>query len=348
MTEKNTTETAPPPELMPMPQVIADLIAEQGDMSDAKFCREYNFAYSDNVWGRVRRWINADPKSPNYGKHFYPGDMAEVLVACEAMLRRIKERKVLASKIRAGTRFIEFTHFETIFNRIKILLEGETQNRGLMYLAPNGGGKTALCREAIAREGGTIVECRESWRDSYFAAILDTCLKVGAKYDGRPPRNSREAEQALITELNKRKGILAFDEGEYFGKCSLSLIKLILNHTPTIVLITAIPQLWNRVQNAAWIESLAVVRRIDHVEELTLIHPGDVLKFVEMRKVNLNGTSEESCRIIARHANNFGRYDLIGRVLDRLVDESPKEYGEVESACIAVEQMMRAPKGDAR
>ncbi|MEO7933237.1 MAG: ATP-binding protein [Chthoniobacterales bacterium] len=357
---KETITEEQPPELQPMPDIIAKLIAEQGDRSDSVFCREYNFGYADTTWSRVRRWVDAESvltrditkkgenkevivlhrkgeRNPNYGQLFYQGSISEVLNECESMYRRIQERKALASKVRQGTVFITFPHFQTLLDRVTILHGSETQNRLLVYLADSGGGKTAFLREAAARTGGLFIEARESWRDSYFSACVDLCRATGIT-ENLP--SSGAAEKALIEILKVRKTVLLIDEGEYFGPKSINLIKLILNQTPTVVIICAIPELWNRIKRIAWMESLQIVRRTDHVETLTKIHPADVQKFMDQRELNLNGSSEASCKLIARHANEFGRYDLITRVADRLGMEEPQHLSDVESTVLQVKAMM--------
>jgi hypothetical protein len=327
----------------PVSETIARLKELQGEMTDKDFCREYNFGFHESTWSKVKRGV-------------YGGDAAKAETACASMLRRIQERKAIAQKVRGGIKFLDFTPMQTVLDRIGILLEeptGSNQNRLVMYLAPSGGGKTTLARETAARHGGIVVEGRESWRGTYGKsngynnACLDICRAIGVT-ETDIDRNPRLAEAALIKFLKARKIVLVIDEGEYFGPQTLNLIKLILNQTPTIVLLLAIPELWDRVQKKGYVEAQQIMRRTDHVERLEHIHPPEVERFLTATGVNLNGSAKRSSEIVAKHANEFGRFDLIKRVAQRLNDGEAHTADEVETTAMAVKAMLGFREGGAK
>lgn len=333
----------------PKPKIIDELIALQGTMSDDDFCREYGFGYVSSTWNKMRNWIDRRERitvrgqevtNPAYGSITYKGDVTAVLAECERMRRRIMDRRALGNRERRGVVFLNFPHFANILERAKLLLDDEgTQNRVLFYLAETGGGKTQLCREVTAANGGVLIEAKESWRHSYFNAACDVAnaLQKAANITPTDFRSAAKAEAEILTRLRARKMVVAIDEGEYFGPHSLNLIKLVANQTPAVVLIAAIPELWKRVQKEAWVESLQIVRRTELRSSMGLIHAADVQQFMDSYEVYLNGTSAESCAAIARAANQFGKYDLIVRVALRLSVEKPETVKDVEQTCRSVQ-----------
>lgn len=351
---ENPNMTTSKLQIPPMPDAVAELIKLQGEMSDVEFCREYNWPYSEATYSRVRRWsdtretIEVDGETvpnPDYGKLFYKGKTENIINAVDGMLRRVRERRAVAQKTRGGTQWIEFTPAKTILDRISILHELDTQNRLLMYLTEPGGGKTALAREIAARYSAILIEAKESWRNSYKFALTDICLASGVELEGN---STQVMETGLIKMLKARKRVLVIDEGEYFGPKSLNLLKLILNQTPTIIVLMAIPVMWTRVQSRAWAEAQQLTRRTDHVERVSLVHPDEVKRFMLAAGVNLNGTADQSAALVAKHANEFGRFDLVKRVAERLADGEPKPLHEVELAATTIKVMIGFLPGGVR
>ncbi|HSI11743.1 MAG TPA: ATP-binding protein [Chthoniobacter sp.] len=307
---------------------VRQLIELQGDATDRDFCRKYNFALNETNWSKIRRGV-------------YKGNPETAEGACAAMLRSIRERRAVTSKVRAGTKFIDFTPARTVKGRINLLMEeeGYNQNRLVMYLADSGRGKSALAREIVALHGGCIVEARESWRGSYFNALLDVCSALGVTGTDIE-RSPRRAEKALVAHLGDRRIILAIDEAEYFGPNSLNLLKFLLNQTKVIVLVLAIPELWDRVQTKSYVEARQIMRRTDHVERLDRIHPDEAERFLVESGVKLNGSAAEAGKKMAVHANKFGGFDLLKRVAVRLADEEEHTDDEVETTALGVLAML--------
>lgn len=297
---------------------LRDLQAQLA-LSDGAFVQRH-LTVSQTVWSRI-----------NSGN--YPADVTSAFLKLEGNLRQIRIERARNAKLTGNRTFHAFTQQQSVISAVTTckLKPADDPNRFVAYLAKTGGGKTALGRELKVMHDGILVEARESWRKSYFAALCDIALAAGVS-EADVSKGERAAETALLKRLNANRRVLIVDEGEYFGPRTINLVKLILNQSPTVVVVLAIPELFERWQKAAWLEAQQINRRAEAIVELELVTPEEVQRFLAGR-VTLNGDAKQVGGLIAKAANEFGAYDLVTRVATQLVtDEAGGTVGAEQAA----------------
>ena len=293
-------------------------------LSDAAFVREH-LTLSSTVWSRL-----------NSGT--YQADATSAFVRLDGNLRQLRMHLAKNAKLTGGAVFHELTPQKAVVDAITTakLKPATDPDRLIVFLGETGSGKTALARELKVMHDGVLVEGRESWRDSYYAAVCDIAAAAGVS-EGELDPGKHAAEAALLRRLRAHRRVLIIDEGEYFGPRTANLLKLLLNQTETVIVLMAIPVLFRRWQEKAWAESVQLSRRSHAVIDAQLVDPKDVLKFIGRRFV-VEGDLNKFCAIVAKAANAFGRYDTVVRILDEL---APEECVTPEDAEQAVRNMKR-------
>ena len=197
----------------------------------------------------------------------------------------------------------------------------EDPDRAVFFLAPTGGGKTALARQLKVMHDGIFVEARESWRESYYAALYDIGIAAGVSPD-ELGTSKHSAEQALLRKLRANRRVLIVDEGEYFGARTINLFKLLLNQTGTVPVIMTIPVLFTRWQARSWAESEQLNRRAHAVIVAGPVLPDDVDLFFSGADLS---AAKSVCGVVAKAANEFGSYDTVREIVAELAADGPGE-----------------------
>lgn len=314
VTQTNPTSAPPPaekPEFTPEEdqiEVIETLAQWQQKLGkpDTTFCRDH-LAYSPAVWSRIQ--------SGEYWK-MVRSPLA-VIAQLRKDLRRLEREQVIAAR-HAGAEWFAFDDNRAIMQAID---ECRAKNlsdpdRLITYLADTGGGKTRLCGRLHEEHGAIVVQAREAWKTSYFNCLKDFCDAVGV--DTKANSNKGLMELEIINALNKRRTVIAVDEGEFFGAQSLNLIKLILNSTPTVMVICAIPEAYARWNRANWHEARQIRRRTHVLIHQEAIHPSEAAKFLASGPAK--AIAKEAAPFLAAAANQFGRFDTCKRVARALAD----------------------------
>jgi type II secretory pathway predicted ATPase ExeA len=207
------------------------------------------------------------------------------------------------------------------------LADREPNNRLVVYLAPTGGGKSTLAhRLGELYPGGVVLaEATEPWRRSYFAAARDLARAAGVKED---LNGATQAQDALIEHLRTTRQRVVIDEAHYLGPSTLNLLKAILNLTPSTVIVLAIPELWKRMESAAWKEAEQLKRRTAAKIEVPGLTAPDVGVFLKDRLPGCESAKDWK-GIVAdclEAANRFGLLDTLERVSDLVREQAPKEF----------------------
>jgi glycine/D-amino acid oxidase-like deaminating enzyme len=185
------------------------------------------------------------------------------------------------------------------------------------FLAPHGSGKTRLARELKVMHDGILVEASEPWRGSYYAALCDIGAAAGLT-EAELGKGVASAQRAVLRRLRANRRVLIIDEGEYFGPAATNLLKLILNQTPTVVVLLTLPILFERWEKTAWAEAPQLIRRCEAVVESQSITPDDVLKFAAGRVAVVGSSPKAAWATVAKAANEFARFSLVVRVVASL------------------------------
>jgi hypothetical protein len=295
--------------------------------SDGAFARDH-LTYSASAWNRI--------KSGDYFTKVK--DPEAVVISLSKSLRLIQMEEERLEKF-SGRQFIKLPDAKAVLKAIAECRQKPQSDpdRIVVYLAPTGGGKSALGGYMVSHFGASLAEAREAWKKSYFTALKDVGTSVGL--DMSEIYNPTDGENLLLPFLRKRKHILVFDEGEYFGLEALNLIKLIMNTTPTTLLINAIGRAYRKWNHYYPHEASQILRRTHAVIEFSGIQPADALQFLRC-KVDDAGVCG---KLLADAANSFGAYDFLVRTATEL-GEDEASVNEVRAAIRRVEGFMGLDK----
>lgn len=294
------------PTAAPYSDVINALLQHQGDLSDTAFAKRW-LSVSPTTWLRVRTGeYAADDHTPVWQK-------------LQNDLRALQEHELITQG--RESEILPLEHIKLALQSLNMAF-AESRNRLVVILSETGGGKTTITR-AIEREyPGRVArtEATEPWRNSYLAgihAIADSCGLEGL------PNNTRVAEDRLFRYLKNSPRIIVIDEGNYFGPATLNLVKAILNQTASIVVITSLPILWERMKASAWQETRQLRNRTAALIEFKSVTQRDVRALMESMLPNWHslGTSERSAvASVQKAANAFGLWNTVKSIADSIAD----------------------------
>lgn len=204
------------------------------------------------------------------------------------------------------------------------------ERRIVIVLADRGGGKTRALRYLKRPPvNAKAVETRPAWERSYFTALRDTGAAMGINFE---PGLGTAAMETLIVDTATIGGVLCFDEGEFLGKHSLDLIKLLANKTGAVPVLFMRPKAWDDLLKHHCAEAEQVQRRASFVR-FTKVDPiGEVQRFAELRQIEL---TEGAANLIANAANKSALLSTVDDVLKQL-QFSGVEQAQVDDADKAV------------
>lgn len=306
---------------------LAGAKAELGIITDADFVRRFILPeMSESLW---RHLLKDD----------YTGRPEKHIEACQRILRKIDDLKAVQRRqeVKAAA-FHDLDIFKAVFSAIAMARNRPDCKRLVVYLAQQGGGKSALCDQLVRRMAAKKIIVMPSWRHSYYAACADVCRSYGSV---GPWRSTKDVENDMLTELRREPGIIAFDEGNTLGADSLNMIKVILNETRNTVVLAALPGLFDQMMNKSWFESVQVVRRAVAIIDLDErgISADDVRPF--LAGIRFNGEARECLAAITDAANLFAAFDMIETIVSYLPERKEVSMNDVSKAVATAEKMWR-------
>ncbi len=231
-----------------------------------------------------------------------------------------------------------FADFEAVFRAIEEAKARKGPHGLVFFLAPTGGGKTRLCEEVIG-DGGFVVEARKSWRKSYWTALCD--IADGLNVSRRNIWTASQLEDEIaVKSMAIKNGVLAIDEGRFFGPDTLDLLIWLLNKTTLTILICAPPEYYDRWATKHRSEAAQVVRRTHMVIKANVITADDAEKI--LKECALNGSLRDAAKLARDAANDFGRYDFLHRLADKLAEQPFHGLDDVRNAIAKVHADMNA------
>lgn len=291
-------------------ELVARLAAHQSarGLEDASFARE-QLTISASTWSRLKA-----------GTYKLTAD-TRVADKLETALRFLDSEAELG-KVTVSAPLVITSRVRAALNAVK-LARTETRNRLVVFLGKTGAGKSNGVARAILKTypaRAVVVQCNETWRSSYYAAAKDMAVALDVKEE---LTGASAAQAALIERLNQERPILIIDEGHYFGPRTLNLVKLILNDTPCVVVLLAIPSLWRAMERSTWEESEQLRSRTAAKIEQNDVDARDAALFIRellpvAGKLDTFPRIVESCRAAA---NRFGLFDTISRICREVSDE---------------------------
>lgn len=262
----------------------------------------------------------------------YTGDTAGSMEKAAIDLQNLREEISIQNNIRPVGGIYQTRHVRAISAAITEARAAQTNNRAVFYLAPTGGGKTTICEYIADKFKQPIIEATEAWRTSY----LTGCARIAEAFGSKETMNTaRRAEAAMLNVLSRDRRVLIIDEGNTFGPHTANMLKLILNKTDTVILVAAIPFLFQRMQLGAWAESSQLIRRTTTFIHIEQIADQDIAPMFDP------DISPAALSLITKAANQFGLFDMAARIRDDLGNKNQTVQAVEQSiiktkACIGV------------
>jgi len=311
------------------PGVVKALMAHQerlGD-TDGVFARRY-IGCSAPTWSLLKA-----------GKYNVK-DLSPMLVRCDAALSLLNDQSERASYDGNKGKIVDLTPIRAAITAVKSCYDVD-QNRLVVFLAPSGGGKTTLSRKLreVYSGAAVVVEATETWRSSYFNALIAVAKAIGLteKFN-----NPNKAEAAVLDHLSISQRILIVDEGHYCGPAALNLLKVILNRTKTRIVLCSIPELWNRLEKKAYEEVLQLRRRTHAKIVVPEISRADARQFLSTRLAGYAGlgdTERDAVALAVASANRFGLYDTLARICHEIEAEAGDQPVTLELVRAAINRV---------
>lgn len=298
------------------------------ELSEASFVRNH-FPYDASTYSKLKVYAQDSVSKDDEERAYHLSEkLSDKLARCIRNLRDVvanRTRRTLDERP-----FYATENQRRLIAGIRTCMGRLTQNRLNMFLSPTGGGKSGLIAELNRLFDCTIVEASESWRTSYYACCANVTGQLAAQAGRKagPWRSKFDVEADMLSALCERTQVLVIEEGNYLGPEAINMIKLILNKTPTVVVMVGLPVIFDRIRSSkkTWVEAEQLLRRANVVVRNTKLSAEDIAPIFK----GLNVT-KDVLRYVVRHANDFGLYDFVWRVQDKL-SEDPKESVTMERA----------------
>jgi transcriptional regulator with XRE-family HTH domain len=288
-------------------KVIRDLEQLRNDqgLSQQKFAAR--LGYTGSTWNKIIKVLKDEP-----GHYFErETDYEELHVKLERELRRLV-RAVEQEKADQSLTIHPLLDYEAVIEAIKAAALRTDSERCIAFLADKGAGKTIFCHFMRREFDAIIVETRSTWETSYYTCLIDLAEALGLKFDKGTPLGTIEREVANKLKVPTK---LVFDEGEFFGKGAINLLKWLLNKTPSVIIICAIPAAFDRWLKKYPHEAGQLQRRFNAVIEFGGVGKADIAHFTKAAGVEMD---DDATKALIDAANQFGAYGTVARVVDQL------------------------------
>jgi type II secretory pathway predicted ATPase ExeA len=297
-------------------QAIAELQVKL-ELSDARLCRRFGSMGSSKTYKKI---LNGD----------FEG------LAVERQLHNYQQALTLVEMAASGERPIEediaeLSQVERAEWAVRDALQELGNNRLVIIEGPSGAGKSTIARLLQERWPNQVVmsEADETWKNSPSAMLTALLIAVGPierrSEDDGPKRSSEvaipvageERKRKLFEALNVKKRILIVDEGHHLGQVTLNLLKTLINQTPTVVVLLAIPTLLRRLEGQAYEEARQLTKnRMCERVHVNGPEVTDVVKFLGNRGVKFadDKTAKACAAQLAKVCVSYGHWNFVNLV----------------------------------
>lgn len=279
--------------------------AEGKTLSDSDFAKRY-MPFSTSTFSRIKSGDEAKAKGLNLDHIAEQIQQAEEDVAerlTSIMLAADADSVFVQTKLACATQA-----------SIKRARDSKGR-RAVVLLARTGAGKSAV-GEALSAKGAIYIEGRQSWKKSYKAFCADV-----ARAAGRPMKvkhyTEHDAEERMLQALRTRDAVLYLDEANTLGPESVNALKLIMNMTGTVVVIAAIPKMWDKLCEGAEEEVAQFINRCQPILRDKGLSADDVRPFL-MRSGLGSADIDQCIGEVVEAANEFGLLKTVVALVDEL------------------------------
>ncbi len=216
--------------------------------SDTQVCREIADLGSTKTFKRIL------DEEDDLSELNVPRQLKNYEAALEVIAAR-KSKDKLAEPI-----YDEFTNITESMAAVCRAMDAEGIDRFVCIEGESATGKDAVIEALVQRWPKTTVaiEANTFWEFSNNVPTRDiyNALDIRRRQEGggaEPmPRNPDARGDVILEELNKAKRILMINEGHHCGPRTIDFLKLVLNKTPTVVVLLCIPALLRKLEFKAY------------------------------------------------------------------------------------------------
>lgn len=307
--------------------------------SQDQFARRLGWA-NGSTWSKIAKCLL--PGAGARGNYFEEGGNANRVFPQLIMhLRRL--RRDLAEAEAEQNEHLMLTDFvmQVLETVQAVAVEPRIEERRLIIvLAEKGQGKTRCVRFLKRRPThAKAVDTRPAWTTSYRTALLDTGAAMDLVFV--PGTSSAAMETEIVTKATLG-GVLCFDEGEYFGKPALDLIKLLSNKTGAVVVLFMRWAAWKNLEKQHPEEAAQLQRRATFIDGHKVDPVRDVVRIAELHGVELTASAANHA---ANWANKAAYLSTLVDVLKQLKRDDCRraDVAQVDDALAKVFGMQKRP-----
>jgi DNA transposition AAA+ family ATPase len=250
--------------------------------------------------------------------------------AAAEVIRHLRDRDKLAEP--------EYENFSNITESEAAVIEAmgeDTIARFVCIEGESGTGKDAVKNHLLKIYKNAIVSLNADsfWETNLASPTADIyqALNIRRRDDDGPsepmPRDARARWQLIAEELRARKLTLIINEGHHCGRKALDLIKMIINETPTVVVLFCIPELLRKILRSEFATANQLfTNRLCRRLQLKTPIPEEISEMMSNRGVKwVNAAHEnDASKALAKDAPGLGNWRFIVLVTRTLAAASRK------------------------
>jgi type II secretory pathway predicted ATPase ExeA len=234
----------------------------------------------------------------------------------------------------------------------------ETGNNRLVIVeGPSGCGKTSIARCLVAKWPAVtrLAEADETWSESLAECLAGLLQAVGpierrteeagARAAVGLPHTCGDRKRKLFEALQARRLILIIDEAHHLGVRALNEVKALLNQTPTVVVLLAIPTLLRRLESQAYEEARQLTKnRLSERVHVAGPEAGEVGKYLGRRGVRFTeaGVAKQAAAKLAHDSAMYGHWNFVNLVARKARSVCGKDEAiDLEGFCSALVEVAR-------
>lgn len=283
---------------------------DQLGLSDTALCKKFSALGSTKTFNRI---LASDFEQMDIERQAANLETVLALIAAERAAGKIDEPD-----------FDDLAHVRAARSAIMEAMQETGNNRLVLIEGASGSGKTTVQRMMAARWPGLIqAEADETWSSfrNMMGDLLIAMNPINRDKESNPvPYHLNAQKDKIITFLKARKRPLSIDEGHHICIQGLNFLKTILNQTPTVLIIYAIPVLLRRLEKEAYEECRQLLRnRLCERVHLNGPPKKEALLFLERRGVQFDDpkTAAAAVETLCATATSYGNWNFVNLVARR-------------------------------